>query len=213
VCRWRWRDGRLGPSLRRSNSHGQLRRGARGIVGHALKRSRGHWMTGASDTTACSHNDVRHWTSRFLCELERARRVSSRIEQMPAPGANVGIVAYVCSRIMHRSKPYCYNIAGNDERAWLQSRPSEWPPTARRCRTISSNGWEFPNLLVDLRPVRTRMPVLWQGTRPHNRRAAVPIAPFNQRTKGELCNNRKPFDRSTYRTSSTPLSGCTSEPL
>jgi hypothetical protein len=43
--------------------------------------------------------------------------------------------------------------AGGTTRRWR----STW-----RCRTISSNGWESPNLPVDLnpsnRPVRTRMP-------------------------------------------------------
>jgi hypothetical protein len=50
-------------------------------------------------------------------------------------------------------------------RVAANSRPGgttrRWSST-RRCRTTSSNGWEFPNLLVDLnpsnRPVRTRMP-------------------------------------------------------
>src|SRR5438552_1391961 len=43
--------------------------------------------------------------------------------------------------------------AGSATRRWR----STW-----RCRTISSNGWEFPNLPANLnpsnRPVRTRMP-------------------------------------------------------
>src|SRR5262245_46524827 len=58
--------------------------------------------------------------------------------------------------------------------------PRRWRST-RRCRTLSSNGWEYPpsqtNLNPSNRPVRTRMPGGVAGDA-DNLRAPMPIALF-----------------------------------